>query len=140
MKHLTASTIADRLGVSRSRAYELMREMTRVVVGKSVRVSEQSFAAWLGRHTLGPCESTDEGSSTGPSFRTGASRSGSRTGKRPSLLLVNCNELPPIRLTYPRTKPRDRGFPAHGRKPGTSATDRAWQRWNLGMEPHGAEP
>ncbi|MGZ3416722.1 MAG: helix-turn-helix domain-containing protein [Polyangiales bacterium] len=48
---LTASEVARSLGVSRTTAYRLMREMGRVRVGRVVRVSRTSFEAWVESHT-----------------------------------------------------------------------------------------
>lgn len=49
-RFLTADDIAKDLGVSRTIAYERMKEMTRVVTGRLVRVSRQAYSAWLERH------------------------------------------------------------------------------------------
>lgn len=57
MKYLRAQDIADELGVSRTRAYEIMHECTRVLAGRSIRVTPQAFAAWKERHTWQPHES-----------------------------------------------------------------------------------
>jgi len=47
VKYLTAKDIAEELGVSRSLAYEIVRECARVVAGRTIRVSR---AAFDGRH------------------------------------------------------------------------------------------
>jgi len=49
MKYLTAQDIAEELGVSRSRAYEIMRECTRLVSGRSVRIVSalRAIEAWI---------------------------------------------------------------------------------------------
>jgi excisionase family DNA binding protein len=48
---LTALEVAAALGVSRSTAYRLMREMGRVRAGRVVRVSREAFDAWVAAHT-----------------------------------------------------------------------------------------
>jgi excisionase family DNA binding protein len=48
---LTAAEVARALGVSRTTAYRLMREMGRVRVGRVVRVARTSFEAWVEAHT-----------------------------------------------------------------------------------------
>src|SRR5260221_11372677 len=48
---LTADDVAARLRVSRSRAYEIMKEMPHVQIGRSIRVEEAEFQAWVRRHT-----------------------------------------------------------------------------------------
>jgi excisionase family DNA binding protein len=48
---LTAAEVARTLGVSRTTAYRLMREMGRVRVGRAIRVSRVAFDAWLASHT-----------------------------------------------------------------------------------------
>jgi predicted DNA-binding transcriptional regulator AlpA len=53
-RHLTAEDIMVKLGISRSRAYEVMREMPRVKFGKSVRVSEAELERWLKQRTIQP--------------------------------------------------------------------------------------
>lgn len=46
--------IAAALSVSRSYAYEVVRQMPRVKVGSAVRVSESAFASWLEARTVQP--------------------------------------------------------------------------------------
>jgi excisionase family DNA binding protein len=48
---LTAAEVARSLGVSRTTAYRLMREMGRVRVGRVVRVPRTSFERWIEAHT-----------------------------------------------------------------------------------------
>jgi excisionase family DNA binding protein len=48
---LTAAEVARSLGVSRTTAYRLMREMGRVRVGRVVRVPRASFERWIDAHT-----------------------------------------------------------------------------------------
>ncbi|MBK8997690.1 MAG: helix-turn-helix domain-containing protein [Myxococcales bacterium] len=96
-RYLTAQDLAQRFRVSRARAYELMRELPRLAIGRSVRVSEKALLAWEQRHTRPPAEGV----------RVAAPR-------RELRLPVAADDTP-IRLTQPRTKPRtfgERG--AHG--------------------------
>ncbi len=46
MAYLTAKDVAGELAVSLARAYEIMRECTRLVTGRSVRVSREDFETW----------------------------------------------------------------------------------------------
>lgn len=48
---LTAVEVARALGVSRSTAYRLMRQMGRVRAGRVVRVSREAFDAWVAANT-----------------------------------------------------------------------------------------
>jgi excisionase family DNA binding protein len=48
---MTAVEVAAALGVSRTTAYKLMREMGRVRVGRVVRVKRDAFDAWVAAHT-----------------------------------------------------------------------------------------
>jgi excisionase family DNA binding protein len=48
---MTAVEVAAELGVSKSTAYKLMREMGRVRVGRVVRVKRDAFDAWVASHT-----------------------------------------------------------------------------------------
>jgi len=54
MKYLTADDIAAEIGVSRSRAYEIMKECQRLVTGRTIRVSRPAFEAWKRRHEEQP--------------------------------------------------------------------------------------
>lgn len=87
-RYLTAQDIAQRFLVSRARAYEVMRELPRLVMGRSVRVSERALLAWEQRHTRPPAEG----------LRVAAPRR--------VLRLPVATDDTPIRLTQPRTKPR----------------------------------
>ena len=55
-RYVSAKEIKDALGVSRSRAYQLMRELPRVKVGRTVRVTEAAFKRWLEARTVRPTE------------------------------------------------------------------------------------
>jgi len=46
---LTATDIADRLQISRGYAYELMRRMHHVIIGRSIRVRPEVLQQWLTR-------------------------------------------------------------------------------------------
>jgi excisionase family DNA binding protein len=48
---MTAAEVAEELGVSKTTAYKLMREMGRVRVGRVVRVKREAFDAWVAAHT-----------------------------------------------------------------------------------------
>jgi excisionase family DNA binding protein len=48
---MTAAEVAEELGVSKTTAYKLMREMGRVRVGRVVRVKREAFEAWVAAHT-----------------------------------------------------------------------------------------
>lgn len=90
-RYLTAEDLARRLRVSRARAYELMRELPRLVLGRNVRVSETALLAWEQRHTRPPAERV----------RVAAPRR--------ELRVLAAGDSAPIRLTFPRTKPRTQG-------------------------------
>lgn len=55
-RYVSAQEIMEALGVSRGRAYQLMREMPRVKVGRTVRVTEAAFKRWLEARTVLPTE------------------------------------------------------------------------------------
>jgi excisionase family DNA binding protein len=55
-RYLAVSEIAFRLGVSRARAYQVIRECTRIKYGRSVRVPESAFQQWLEEHTISTAE------------------------------------------------------------------------------------
>ena len=48
---LTAAEVATSLGVSKTTAYKVMREIGCVRVGRVVRVSREAFDAWVASHT-----------------------------------------------------------------------------------------
>jgi hypothetical protein len=106
-RFLSADDIAKRLGVSRSRAFEIMRDMSRLKIGRSVRVSVEALAAWERRVTIGPgCGSTSAARPIGASSTANASRSRRRTVKRPSVPSGTSNAAPLIRPIVPRTRRR----------------------------------
>jgi excisionase family DNA binding protein len=51
-RYVSAKEIIQALGISRSRAYQLMREMPRVKLGRTVRISEAAFKLWLEKRTV----------------------------------------------------------------------------------------
>lgn len=51
MDFMTAVEVAAALGVSRTTAYKVMREIGRVRVGRVVRVKRDAFEAWIAAHT-----------------------------------------------------------------------------------------
>lgn len=51
---LNAAEVASALGVSKTTAYKVMREMGCVRVGRVVRVSRDAFDAWVAAHTERP--------------------------------------------------------------------------------------
>lgn len=53
-RFLTAEQVARRLGVSRTTAHRIMREIGRVRTGRVVRVSREAFEGWLSEHTERP--------------------------------------------------------------------------------------
>jgi len=53
-RYLSANEIRARLGISRARAYEIIRELPHVKFGANIRVAESAFAAWLKVHTVAP--------------------------------------------------------------------------------------
>lgn len=48
---MTAAEVAGALGVSKTTAYKLMREMGRVRIGRVVRVQREAFDQWVASHT-----------------------------------------------------------------------------------------
>jgi hypothetical protein len=54
MQYLTALDIAEELKLSRSRAYEIIKECNRIVTGRVSRVSRPAFEAWKRRHEHPP--------------------------------------------------------------------------------------
>lgn len=51
---LNAAEVASALGISKTTAYKVMREMGCVRVGRVVRVSRDVFDAWVTEHTERP--------------------------------------------------------------------------------------
>ena len=51
---LTAADVASALGISKTTAYKVMREIGAVRVGRVVRVSREAFEAWVDAHTERP--------------------------------------------------------------------------------------
>jgi hypothetical protein len=88
--------VAERLGVSRSKAYEAMRLMPHLL--GPLRVPEAALEAWVRSHTLPP----ETWRAKAPAPRAKSKPSGV------SQALQMSGAERPIRLTYPRTKPRAR--------------------------------
>jgi hypothetical protein len=113
VSHLSAKDIARELGISRSAAYEVIRQMPHVRCGRVVRVSSQAFARWRELNTVQPWQSStkDRVARTGGSGSVRASaavvtRQAAPIGRRPKLQLVTPSAAPSIRPIVPRTKPR----------------------------------
>ncbi len=108
--YLTVNEIAAELQVSVRTAYEYARQMTRLVGGRTVRVSRASFEAWKRKHTLEPCEtSSSERGRTEQTVRAGgrtstagASRRAARTSALPRRGDAARNDREPIHITQPR--------------------------------------
>lgn len=110
-EYLTAKDIAKELKVSRSRAYAIARECTRLIDGRSIRVTRASFEAWKLRRTWDPSPSLSAVVSGGArsSTRTEAggsrSRRGASTTKPLSKSGERSSELPLDPPIQPKTKP-----------------------------------
>jgi len=83
--YLTAKDISQELGVSRTRAYKILKQCTRIVGGRTVRVSRQAFEAWKERHTECPTYEANDTPSFSGSLRLarGGRSSQTRTGAVP---------------------------------------------------------
>lgn len=77
--YLSAKDIRAILGISRSRAHELMKEMQPIKFGRLTRVSQAHFARWVQRHEA-------------------------RAAARSPWLDETAPAQPPIRLTRPRDR------------------------------------
>lgn len=104
---LRPADVAALLGVSRSSAYALMGRMPHVKIGGILRVAESELQAYVRRHTVVSCVSTDAKArkSGGHSGATVVNLSARRTAKRPSSPSDSCSA---DRLTRPivhRTRP-----------------------------------
>jgi hypothetical protein len=94
---LSADDIAGRLGVGRSTAYALMRQMPRFRTGRVTRVLERDFAAWVEERVIPAVAPPAHGSA-------GARRYTRPTVKRPSSKPSESNGARRIRLTIKRTR------------------------------------
>jgi hypothetical protein len=97
---LNARDVARLLRVSLSAAYREMKSMRHVIVGlRSLRVAEAAFEAYLNSRTVEPW---------GPTRHRVAVRKAPPPPSTGSLLATGDDDLVvrPIRLVYPRTKPR----------------------------------
>lgn len=114
---LTADDVAERLGCSRSYAYEVMKEMPCLKKGRMRRTTERALANWIARNTTveNPClaknDSIGEGERGGAGTTTPA---GSGAGNPSTLRIVKSPEAdcdaksakPRIRPIQPRTANR----------------------------------
>lgn len=113
-RYLRAKDIAEDLGVSLASAYRIMRECTRLVAGKSVRVTHQAFHAWKERHTEGPCETpficvAGSGGASSPTRKgvgASADRPAAMTESLPASGGSSSSALSSRRPIVPRTRPR----------------------------------
>jgi len=116
-KKLTAADIAEELQVSPATAYRLMAQMTRLVVGRSVRVSREAFDRYLRRQERTPCNDNDSTAAAkrgGARSKTiagngGADRRADGTGAPPKSSPRSSSERPRIRPVMPHTRPSSKG-------------------------------
>lgn len=110
--YMTVQEIAEELKVSRSRAYDIAHECTRLVCGRSIRVSRTSFEVWKRLRTCEaaplPSSSVDAGGGVGsvPPTAKGVvspGRRGRATTRRPSTSGENSSADPLDRPILPRT-------------------------------------
>lgn len=100
---LKPADVAVRLAVSRAQAYRIMRRMPHQKIGRSLRVDETDFVAWLDAQTLPPQPSSVEPfrkfdrSLTARALDAVLASRPSKSGSKSSLA---------HRLTFPRTKPQ----------------------------------
>lgn len=112
-EYLTAKDIAAELKVSRSRAYAIARECTRLIDGRSIRVTRASFEVWKRLRTcdaltlhsssvaaFGGARSQTQTAAVGSRGRRGAS-----TETRPSTSGKN-SSVDPLDLPISTPKPR----------------------------------
>lgn len=112
MSYITVKEIAEELKVSRSRAYAIAHQCTRLVDGRSIRVSRASFEVWKKLRTCPPCPSSSEVASGGATSAllkakdvAGPGRPGATTTPQPSLSGVDLSESRYRRPIVPRTRP-----------------------------------
>src|SRR5690606_26652776 len=103
---LTVAQVAERLAVSRSTAYRIVREMLRVHVGGQIRVPEDAVERYLARRTEAPWDESSSAATSGtPTTKTGKGsgkgrRSARETAASPKSGSASSSLLRPIR---PRT-------------------------------------
>lgn len=109
--YLSAKDVARELGIGRSSAYRIMREMPHLEHGKILRVTAVAFAQWCERQTRPPVEPWRP--LPVPHVRVPArSRVQSDSLIRPIVPRTKPRSAAPdtlIRHTLPRTKPRTSG-------------------------------
>lgn len=92
-RYLTVADVASELKISRTHAYAIVREMQHVRVGRSLRVPRVAFELYLERRTAAPPHAP---AAPAPSAKP-----------RPALRAASKRVEPTLRITQPRTKPRD---------------------------------
>src|SRR6478736_4082922 len=113
-RFLTLRDIAAELQISRSQAHRVVTsEILHHKSGRVLRVPRAAFETYLRRKEHDPCLT---GSSSAGRFGTAGSTArivsassaapDAAIGRPPKLRLASSNDVPPIRLTRPRTKPR----------------------------------
>lgn len=124
-RYLTAKDIREILGISKSRAYEILNEMTCVVFGKSIRVSQEAFDRWVRAHEQPPAPPR---STLTPTGRAKLAHWQRETGQA-----VGADGMKPIRRMKPRPRAPGRetrrANPCEGsagRGSGEAARDRAY--------------
>lgn len=108
--YMTVKEIAEELKVSRSRAYDIAHECTRLVDGRSIRVSRASFDIWKKLRTCQPLPSSSAAISGGATSALRPARAeGSRTRRaaattaQPSTCGETWSDDPLDRPIQPRT-------------------------------------
>jgi predicted DNA-binding transcriptional regulator AlpA len=102
--YLSPAEVAKDLGVSRSLAYDLVRQMGPLHIGRSLRVSRQSYEKWLAAHCT-------------PSTTTSGLRSVGLVPIDPWIARMAQGSKASTRPIVPRTKPRLSSTPVAGSAP-----------------------
>ena len=105
LEYLSPADVAAELRLSRSRAYEIVRECTRIVAGRTIRVSRESFEAWKRGHEQEPQRRAE----------ASAMRQAARAWKPQRLpkAAISSEENPFFRPIVPRTGPGKYGDRPH---------------------------
>ena len=100
-RYLTAKDIRAILGISKSRANEILHEMTCVVFGNNIRVSQAAFDRWVKAHEQPPASPNSMAGNAGQAKGAQWGRETRRGG--------GGGEMKPIRRIAPRS--RKESFP-----------------------------
>jgi hypothetical protein len=105
MKYLSVPEVAQRLGLSRSKAYRVIKNMVRVNIDGAIRIPEDALTSYLASRTILPWDDSTGGPRRGGATTTSEASGSGRRSRRAIARSRSSGSEPTssVRLTQPRT-------------------------------------